>query len=1327
MADGEKNYIKTFDCFSDPSTLGTRWTRWLTAYELYADGKGLIITQDKDDNKQRRRALLLHFAGPDVQDIFSTLSDTGTATDYGKAVQALNDYFVPKVNTAYARHAFRQLTQKPDEPIQQFATRLRKAAKDCGYGTDTDNHIRDEVLTKCKSDYIRRKLLEEGQDLTLARTLQIADQCEKVEAQMAALSTKDEGVHRVAEKGKTAQTFRRRPAEGQFEHKKKDSACYRCGNTGHYGRDPTCPARGQTCRKCNGRDHFAKVCKTKPQHGKDHVNHVQGEEPPPSNREYAFHVHNCDKSCMIEVSVGEIMLYVLVDSGATSNIISEETWESLKAQRIKCVSSAAPSGKKLYSYASDKPLLVKGSFTCEVRAGKGVTQAKFLVIKGKGVPLLGKDTAMKLGTLRIGIDIAAVSEAQLQSQYPEVFSGVGKLKSRQVALHIDPKVKPVAQPLRRIPFNLRDKVEDKIKELLDKDIIEPVEGPTPWVNPVVIVPKTGGDIRLCIDMRRANEAIIRTRSPIPTVDELLQNMNGSKIFSKLDLKWGYHQLELTIESRGITTFATHKGLYRYKRLLFGVSSASEQYQHEISMALAGIEGVDNISDDIIVHGPDQPTHDRRLCAVFERLHESGLTLNPAKCQFNMDRLVFMGILLSEKGIGPTEERVKTILEAREPENVTELRSFLGLATYSSRFIPHFATLSEPLRRLTKKDTPFIFGPEQKTAFESLKQSLGKAGTLAYFNKNAPTKVIADASPVGLGAVLVQNQDGLWTPVCYTSRSLTDCEQRYSQTEKEALALVWSCERLHAYIYGMKFDLETDHKPLEIIYGPRSKPCARIERWVLRMQPYDFRVVYIPGTRNIADPLSRLLDRKTKPPRHEHGSEEYVRFVALHATPRALSTHEIEEASAIDEELMEVKKSIESGCFDKCKQYTLVAGELCIIGQLVLRGTRIVMPNKLRSRALALAHEGHLGIVGTKQNLRTKVWWPGMDKAAERHCRACHGCQLVARPDPPEPLRPTTLPDGPWQDLAVDLMGPLPSGHSLLVTVDYYSRYYEVDIMLSTTAEKVIDVLDGIFSRHGLPRTIKSDNGPQFISGEFDEYCKQNDICHHKVTAKWAQANGEVERQNHSLLKRLQIAQAEGKPWKAELRKYLMAYRSLSHSTTGRSPAELLFNRKMRGKIPDLSADHMYDQEIRDRDAEQKARAKCYADMRRGARYSEIDVGDQVLVKQDKTNKLSTTYNPIPHTVISKTGNSTVVENPDGAQYSRNTSHIKKYIPEANIPSEEKGDAETGSGDRNEASTSSTEAHQSPNADHTSIQERSATPQRPQRTRRMPQKYQDFET
>ncbi|KAL1021685.1 hypothetical protein UPYG_G00016520 [Umbra pygmaea] len=869
---------------------------------------------------------------------------------------------------------------------------------------------------------------------------------------------------------------------------------------------------------------------------------------------------------------------------------------------------------------------------------------------------------MKLGVLKIGENISAVRDIQhiLQQQYPNVFKGVGKLNTKQISLYIDPNVKPVAQPLRRIPYNLRGAVEKKIKELMDMDIIECVEGPTPWVNPVVVIPKPDKDIRMCLDMRRANEAIVRERYPIPTVDEILQGINGSAIFSKLDLKWGYHQLELTPESREITTFAVHNGVYRYKRLIFGVSSASEQYQHEIANALAGIEGVENISDDVIVHAPDQETHDKRLHTVMKRLSECGLTLNPAKCQFNMDRLIFMGILLSEKGIGPTEERIKAVIETREPENATEVRSFLGLVGYSSRFISQFATRSEPLRRLTRKETKFDFGPEQKKAFQDLKDELARAGTLAYFDKEAPTKVIADASPVGLGAVLVQDQKGEMVPVCYVSRSLTDCERRYSQTEREALALVWACERLHPYVYGRKFDLVTDHKPLEVIYSPRSKPCARIERWVLRLQPYDFRVIHIPGKQNIADPLSRLLGDTGKKEIHKHGSEDYVRFVATSATPRSLTTREVEEASATDPEIMEVRKAITNGIFENCKPYAPIANELCVVGYIVLRGTRIVLPQNLHTRAIELAHEGHLGIVGTKQHLRSKVWWPGMDKAAERYCKTCHGCQIVARPDPPEPLRPTPLPDRPWQDLAIDLLGPLPTNHYILVVVDYYSRYYEYDVLTSTTTEKIIDSLESIFSRHGLPVTCKSDNGPQFKSDLFREYCEKNGIKHVRTTPKWAQANGEVERQNSSLMKRIKIARAEGLDWKRELRKYVTVYRSIEHATTGKSPAELLFNRKMRGKLPDIGESSTTALEVRDRDAEQKGKAKLYADERRGVQYSKVDVGDTVLIQQDKTDKFTTPFKATPHKVVSKTGSQVVVESPTGACYRRNTTHVKRY-------------------------------------------------------------------
>ena len=193
---------------------------------------------------------------------------------------------------------------------------------------------------------------------------------------------------------------------------------------------------------------------------------------------------------------------------------------------------------------------------------------------------------------------------------------------------------------------------------------------------------------------------------------------------------------------------------------------------------------------------------------------------------------------------------------------------MHLAIYSGRFIPHFATLSEPLRRLTRKETPFKFGLEQKKSFECLKQKMAEACSLAYFDKNAPTEIIADASPVGLGIVLAQEQDGAWTPVGYASRNLTGCEQRYSQTEKEVLGVVWACERYHVYVYGMKSVVETDHKPLEVIHGPRSRPCARIERWFLRLQPYKNSVIHWPKRENIADPLSRLLHRKVEPDNHQ---------------------------------------------------------------------------------------------------------------------------------------------------------------------------------------------------------------------------------------------------------------------------------------------------------------------------------------------------------------------------------------------------------------------------------------------------------------------------
>ncbi len=253
--------------------------------------------------------------------------------------------------------------------------------------------------------------------------------------------------------------------------------------------------------------------------------------------------------------------------------------------------------------------------------------------------------------------------------------------------------------------------------------------------------------------------------------------------------------------------------------------------------------------------------------------------------------------------------------------------------------------------------------------------------------------------------------------------------------------------------------------------------------------------------------------------------------------------------------------------------------------------------------------------------------------------------------PPEPLRTTPLPDGPWQDVAVDLLGLLPTSHSIFVVVDYNSHYYDYDILTYTTTEKVIYSLKSIFSRHGLPVTCKSDNGPQFKSDLFKEYWENNGIKHVKTTPKRAQANREVERQNSFLMKEVRIAHADGLDWKCEVRKYVTVYRSVEHVTTGKSPAELLFNRKISGKLAVIHEADTTELEVCDRDAEQKEKAKLYSDEQKGAQYSKVDTGDTVLIRQDKVDKFTTLFNTTPHKVVNKTESQVVVESPTGSMLS----------------------------------------------------------------------------
>ena len=1248
--------ISSFE-IGERTTLGTRWTRWLRSFELYADGKAV------KDPKQKK-ALLLHCAGVEVQDIFFTLTipDPGEGEDeYSVAKGKLNTYFTPKVNITYERSQFRSLTQQHEESMDQFITRLRQKAVYCSF-TDVNENIKDQIIEKCKSTRLRRKLLEKD-DLSLENVSQIARSLEQSEAQAVVLEGPVENVNKVGSR------FTRKPQGHVSKFKNstdKSQKCFACGYEGHIRTDPKCPAKGKKCRKCKKENHFEKCCKSKPKREnfkkKDRVRQVDADE---SDSEYAFSVMGQNGKCDVNIKVGGVDVPVIIDSGATVNVVTRDTWEDLKRQKITCVSKV--STKKVYAYGHEKPLTVVGSFVADVSVGKDkkTVTAEFIVVDVDGQTLLGKTTAVELGLLHIGLVNNVVREEEhMKEKFPKLFNGIGKLKDFQLHIPVDSNVEPVVQPLRRVPYSLREKLEKKLDELESLDIIEKVNTTSKWVNPIVVVPK-GEDIRLCVDMRKANEAVKRERYPIPTTEEVLQDLNQSTVFSKLDIKMAYHQLEIDDESREITTFMTHKGMYRYKRLMFGVSCAPEMYNKIISQTLSDLQGVSNIFDDIIVHGRNDEEHDARLDALLFRLQEKGLTLNLEKCQFRMPHVNFMGVILSEHGIGMADTKIQAVADFREPQTVSEVKSFLGLVNFSGRFIPNLASESEPLRKLTRKGVPFVWGHEQEMCFNKLKSHLANAENLGYFDKRDKTKIICDAGPVGIGCVLVQENDkGESRVILYASRTLTEIERKYSQTEKEALAIVWSCERLHMYLIGTEFELLTDHAPLQFIFSPNSKPCARVERWMLRLQPFTYVVKHIPGHSNIADPLSRLVpDRACSKNDEFLNTDEYVKFVATEATPVAMSTQTIERESKNDPELSEIHSVLKTGSWYKLsnKSYLPIKEELGAVGYLILRGTRIVVPTSLREEILSLGHEGHPGIVLMKQRLRSKVWWPGMDKDVEKWCKSCYGCQVASQNyTEPEPMKRRELPSRPWEHLSADFMGPLPSGESLLVVVDYYSRWIEVFVLRTTTSEKVINCLQSLFCVHGIPLSLQTDNAQNFNSQEMNDYLSSLNIEHRNTTPYWPQANGEVEIQNKSILKRLRIAHAEKKDMKSELETYLMMYRSTPHSTTGMSPAEMLFRRKIRTKLPDIAEHRVPDDEERDRDSERKGKGKIYGDDKRNAKQCEIQKGDLVLVKQKKSDKLSTVFNPNPMSVVNRQGNSVVVESKEGVRYSRNVAHVKKF-------------------------------------------------------------------
>ncbi|CAF1014506.1 unnamed protein product [Brachionus calyciflorus] len=757
--------VPPFDRDLEFENVGHRWKIWIERFKIFLTTIDCEPMDDPEPNtdpseeyrKNQKKIIsrLLLNMGPKTYNVYNGLkSPTDTSN---QIVNKLNSHFNPNENKIYNRTRFRQIQQSSGEPIDSFVSRLRESADGCQFA-NVDEEIVTQISIHCNSDTLKKQILITP-NITLSDIVKLGRMIEKADTQQHM----NEQINKVDYK---SQTRYQNPVHQKSTHqtnqnqshnnpnayhsnpRTSSSTCGLCGKEyPHIARQ--CPAIGKTCDICKKLNHFASVCRSKQntqsqtKHFKNsrsrQVNQIdQGEQNQPQvddiedNHVYAINSSTPKRKYINIMMLGNTIRF-LIDTGTTVNIIDENTFKNLLVDKV----NLTPAKSNVYGYGSKEALKVMGKFTANIEQNGKICHSDFIVCNGSFGCILGLEALEALDVIEISCSIP--TEFQ---KYANIFSDkIGKIKGIQIKLHIDTTIKPVQVPHRRIPFYLREKVESEIKRMLDLDIIEPVSGPTPWVSPIIVVPKPGqpDKIRICKDARMANQAIQRERHVSPTLDDIIIDLNDIEHMSKVDLVSGYHKLELHPESRYITVFSTHLGLFQ-------------------------------------------------------------LTT-----RWNWT-------------------------------NVHQL------------------------------------------ALDKLKQTISDK-TLAYFRVDCDTILIVDASPVGLAGILIQENPKNRSErhmISYSSRLLTDVERRYSQVEKEALSLVWNCEKNHLFIFGKSVTIVTDNKAVELIFkNPKSNPPARIQRWVLRLSQYNLKIIHKPGIDNPADYLSR---NPQEPPGNYSPAEEYINFL-----------------------------------------------------------------------------------------------------------------------------------------------------------------------------------------------------------------------------------------------------------------------------------------------------------------------------------------------------------------------------------------------------------------------------------------------------------------
>lgn len=762
-------------------------------------------------------------------------------------------------------------------------------------------------------------------------------------------------------------------------------------------------------------------------------------------------------------------------------------------------------------------------------------------------------------------------------------------------------------PPRRLGYARRKMLADLVRKMLEDKVIQPSK--SPWAFPVVLAPKSNGEIRFCVDYRRLNEITRRDSYPLPRMDDLLDRLGEARFRSTADLTSGFWQVAMSPRDKEKTAFITPDGLYQFNTMPFGLCNAPGHFARQMAKVLAGMNFFFTCVylDDIIIFSKTFEEHIDHLDRVLTRLAEVNLKVKLKKCSFCKKEIKFLGHVVSDSGVSVDPEKTSAVLEARAPTNKKELRSILGLLNYYRKFIEGYATIAAPLSRLTGTKTAWEWGLVEQQAFDRLKGCLAQAPVLAFPHPTRPIRLRTDASGYAIAGVLQQQQeDGEWHPIAYWSRAMRQSERSYAATEREGLAAVSMLKHFRPYLEGRSFDLLSDAQALKWIVNNDSHN-SRLARWAIILKTKGAHLCYRPGADMAdADALSRLpmassdvrepegieddlelysqeVSRQLKEEWDLEKEEHTVLANIVHEvlengeqTRPPVELKEIKEAQAKDDLVQRITKRLKNpqekpkGKTDidtyihKC---TVTEGFLCHTDQNPQTGEeydRLWIPESgdLRERVLAYVHGSittcHAGRGKTKERLKTKYYWPGMLQEADRFIRQCHTCQIrKARASDPGQIKCITS-DNPMDLVSIDLVGPLQRTDRrnayILSWIDHFTRVGDAVALTSKKAEEVGRGILELISRHGAPRRILSDRGGEFCSIWTRTLFKDLRLRGINTSGYAPQTNGKAERYHRSLIGLLStLVSEEEDDWDVQLPLAVFAYNTQVHSATGRTP------------------------------------------------------------------------------------------------------------------------------------------------------------------------------